>query len=169
MPKMQIGDAPYPVCDAGFSGSEFGVQGMKLPYRERGCDELEAWAKTTLTSTSPLSIRHVSSSWLFEWRWDCPSSSCLFFRSPSLCSHFRIMLATTSSPCLTNVSLLLQHGAVSMAYRNTASTRCRSWDWRCCGWEMWSQSAFVWMPHRRWLQVQHGRFVLSAYDCFDKI
>ena len=34
-PLVQIGTASYPVCDAGFSGSEFGVQGMKLSYRER--------------------------------------------------------------------------------------------------------------------------------------
>jgi hypothetical protein len=26
---VQIGDAFYPVCDAGFSGSEFGVHGIK--------------------------------------------------------------------------------------------------------------------------------------------
>ena len=32
---MQIGDASYPVCDAGFSGSEFGVQGIKLSYQGR--------------------------------------------------------------------------------------------------------------------------------------
>jgi hypothetical protein len=33
---VQIGDASYPVCDAGFSGSEFGVQGAELlPYRGR--------------------------------------------------------------------------------------------------------------------------------------
>ena len=32
---MQIGDASYPVCDAGFSGNEFGVEGIKLSYRER--------------------------------------------------------------------------------------------------------------------------------------
>jgi hypothetical protein len=27
---VQIGDEFYPVCDAGFSGSEFGVQGTEL-------------------------------------------------------------------------------------------------------------------------------------------
>jgi hypothetical protein len=52
---MQIEDVSYPVCDAGFSGSEFGVQGMKVSYRERererGCDELETWAKAALTFT----------------------------------------------------------------------------------------------------------------------
>ena len=36
-----------------------------------------------------------------------------FLRSLSLCSHFCIMLATTSSPCLTNVSRLLKHVPVS--------------------------------------------------------
>jgi hypothetical protein len=35
MTKMQIGDASYPVCEAGFSGNEFGVEGIKLSYRER--------------------------------------------------------------------------------------------------------------------------------------
>ena len=34
-------------------------------------------------------------------------------QSPSLRSHFRNMLATTSSPCRTNVSLLLKHVSVS--------------------------------------------------------
>ncbi len=30
---VQTGDAAYPVCDAGFSGSEFGVQGIKVSYQ----------------------------------------------------------------------------------------------------------------------------------------
>jgi hypothetical protein len=34
-------------------------------------------------------------------------------QSPSLCSHFRNMLATTSSSCRTNVSLLLKRVSVS--------------------------------------------------------
>ncbi len=53
-----------------------------------------------------------------------------------------------------------------MAYRDTYATRCRSSDGRCCGWEMWPQSAFVWMRDWRRVQVQHGHFILTAYVCF---
>ncbi len=50
---VQIGDASYPVCDAGFSGSQFGVQGTELNYHTEGgyVTGLETWAKATLTFT----------------------------------------------------------------------------------------------------------------------
>ncbi len=107
---MQIGDLFYPVCDAGFSGSEFGVQGIKNYHTERGCDELETWwAKATLTFT----IFHQRCVVTLDFLMEVRLLVLIFLGSPSLCSHFRIMLAATPSPCLTNVSLLLKHVSVS--------------------------------------------------------
>ncbi len=60
MSFVQIGDASGSVCDAGFSGSEFGVQGTELPYRgEAICDQLETWAKSALTFTTTFQQRCV--------------------------------------------------------------------------------------------------------------
>ncbi len=100
------------MCDAGFSGSEFGVQGTKLPYTEEGYVWQVRNPGQKLSWLLNIFHRNMPSSWLFWWRWDCPSS-CLFCKSPSLRLHFRKMLATTSSSYRTSVSLLPKHLFVS--------------------------------------------------------
>ena len=98
------------MCDAGFSNSEFGVQGTELPYQGRLWRFRNLLGKSTLTFTTFYQRCVVKLAFLMEVKLLFVLS---ILQSPSLHSHFRNMLATTSSRCRTNVSLLLKHVSVS--------------------------------------------------------
>jgi hypothetical protein len=105
---MQIEDVPYPVCDAGFSGSEFGVQGMKLSYRER---ERERLGRVRNLGNSYSDFHHFPSEMcrqagFFNGGKTFPRP--VFFAKPVLALTFPCY-TTSSSLSNENVSLLQGH------------------------------------------------------------
>ncbi len=104
---MQIGNASYPVCDAGFSDSESGVQGIKLSYRER------LWRVRNLDK-SYSDFHHFPSEMCRQAGFANGGETVprpVFFAKSVLALTFPYY--ATASPCLTNISLLLKHFSVS--------------------------------------------------------